>query len=79
LTRGYLPGILGTVKTTVDIPDGMLQELLRYTAASTKRDAILAAIGEFNERRRMAELTSLLGTFRDFMDRDDLDRARGDD
>lgn len=46
------------------------------TSASTKREAVLMAIVEYNQRRRMAELTSVLGTFADFMDRSELDAAR---
>jgi hypothetical protein len=66
------------VKTTVDIPDDMLKELLEHTRAGTKREAILAAVAEFNQRRRMAELAPLLGTFRSFMDGDELTRLRGE-
>lgn len=64
------------MKTTVDIPDEMLQELLAHTQSGTKREAILTAIGEYNQRRRMAKLTSLLGTFREFMDAAELERMR---
>lgn len=56
----------------------MLAELLDLTQADTKREAILAAIKEYTQRRRMARLVRLLGTFRDVMDRKELDRLRAE-
>jgi hypothetical protein len=50
------------MKTTVDIPDRELAELMRFTRANTKRDAIVTAIEDFNRRRRMAELVKHAGT-----------------
>ena len=44
------------MKTTVDIPDDELRDVMRYTHAATKREAIVTAIAEFNRRRRMATL-----------------------
>lgn len=64
------------MKTTIDIPEDLLKDLMYRTSASTKREAVLMAIVEYNQRRRMAELTSVLGTFADFMDRSELDAAR---
>jgi hypothetical protein len=45
------------MKTTVDIPEKALSELMEYTQANTKRAAIVQAVDDFNRRRRMAELT----------------------
>ena len=39
---------------------------------------MLTAISEYNRRKRMAQLTDMLGTFLDFMDRDELDKMRED-
>ena len=44
------------MKTTVDIPDDELREAMRHTRATTKREAIVTAIAQFNRRRRMAAL-----------------------
>ena len=38
--------------TTVDIPDGELEDAMRYSKARTKREAIVLAIAEVNQRRR---------------------------
>ncbi len=64
------------MKTTVDIPDGELEDAMRFTKARTKREAIVTAITEFNRRRRMAELTKRAGTCTDMMTADELRRAR---
>ena len=50
------------MKTTVDIPEGLLAEAMRYTRAKTKREAIVTAIEDFNRRKRMAELVKYSGT-----------------
>ena len=69
--------IIGIMKTTIDIPENMLQELMKYTEAGTKREAVIAAISEYNRRKSMAQLTDMLGTFVNFMDKDDLNKMRG--
>ncbi len=71
--------IIGIMKTTINIPDNMLQELMNNTEARTKREAVIAAISEYNRRKSMAQLTDMLGTFVNFMDKDDLDKMREND
>jgi hypothetical protein len=44
------------MKTTVDIPDTELGDLMRFTRAATEREAIVTAIADYNRRRRMAAL-----------------------
>jgi hypothetical protein len=64
------------MKTTVDIPDGELEDAMRFTRARTKREAIVTAITEFNRRRRMAELTKRAGTCPDLMTLEELQQMR---
>jgi len=64
------------MKTTVDIPDEELEDVMRFTRATTKREAIVTAIIEFNRRRRMAELVKLAGTCDELMTADEQQRAR---
>ena len=66
------------MKTTIDIPTKELQELLHHTNAKTKKQAILQAVTDYNRRRRMANLTRMLGTFSDFMTLEDLHEMRSD-
>ena len=52
----------GIMKTTIDIPDKELADAMRFTRAKTKREAVVAAITDFNQRKRMAELVKHAGT-----------------
>jgi hypothetical protein len=64
------------MKTTIDIPEKELKEAIIHTGAKTKRDAVVYALKDFNRRRRLAELSKILGTFKDFMTREDLRKMR---
>ena len=64
------------MKTTVDIPDGDLEDAMRFTQAKTKREAIVTAIQEFNRRKRMAELVKHAGTCKDLLSVDELTQQR---
>lgn len=60
------------MKTTVDIPDEALREAMRHAGAKTKREAVVIAIEEYNRRRRLSRLAGALGTFGDFLTREEL-------
>lgn len=64
------------MKTTIDIPEAELKEAIRHTGAKTKKDAVVLALKEFNRRRRLAKLTAMLGTFKDFMTQEELAAMR---
>lgn len=64
------------MKTTVDIPDDVLEEAMRFSKARTKRDAIVTAVEEFNARRRMAELVRHAGSCADLITPDALQVQR---
>lgn len=64
------------MKTTVDIPENDLADAMRFTRAKTKREAIVAAIQDFNRRRRMAELVKHAGTCEDMMTVEELQKQR---
>ncbi len=53
------------MKTTIDIPENELRDAMRFTQATTKREAVVKVLEEFNRRRRMAELVKYTGTFSD--------------
>ena len=40
------------MKTTIDIPEQILEESIKFTGAKTKRDAVIAAMESFNRRAR---------------------------
>jgi len=50
------------MKTSVDITEAELEDLMRFTGAATTREAIVMAIVEYNRRRRMAALVAHGGT-----------------
>jgi len=64
------------MKTTIDIPDAELHDLLANTKARTKREAVVTAIKDYNRHSRMRDLCSLLGTFEQFMTQDELQTMR---
>ncbi len=64
------------MKTTVDIPETELLDAMRFTRARTKREAIVTAIAEFNQRRRMAELSKLAGSCDRLVTADELHKLR---
>ncbi len=64
------------MKTTVDIPDELLDAVQSASKTRTKKEAITVALREYLRMRRSAELTELLGTFEEFMNRQELDAQR---
>jgi Arc/MetJ family transcription regulator len=64
------------VKTTVDIPDKVLEDAMRFTKASTKRECIVRALEELNRRERVGRLIEMLGKSDTFMTLDELIKVR---
>ena len=64
------------MKTTINIPDNMLQDAMRYSQAKTKREAVVTAVEYYNRRQRMAALTRHLGTCHQLMMPDELKALR---
>ena len=50
------------MKTTIDIPEKELRDAMRFTRATTKREAVVNALKDFNRRKRIAALTKHVGT-----------------
>ncbi|MCB1175065.1 MAG: type II toxin-antitoxin system VapB family antitoxin [Leptospiraceae bacterium] len=64
------------MKTSIDIPDEIMQEVQTYSQASTKREAVLVAMQEYVSRRKMAKLAASLGQFDGFISKKELDQLR---
>lgn len=64
------------MKTTIDIPKKDLDEAIRFTKASTKKDAVVTAIKEFNRRKRIERISARAGTFENFMTLEELMELR---
>ena len=50
------------MKITLEIPDQVLEDLMKFTRAETNREAVNLAIADFNRRMRMANLIRHAGT-----------------
>lgn len=67
------------MKTTIDIPEKELKEIIKNTGAKTKREAILTAVRKFNKRKRLEEVAERLhGSMPNFMTQADLKILRED-
>lgn len=71
--------ILEYMKTTIDLPDKELADIMRYSGAKTKKEAITLAVSEYNRRHRLAKLaSSIRGTFDTMIDQTELATLRED-
>ena len=70
---------IGSMKTTIDIPENVLKEAMEFTGATTKREAIVTAVRDYNSRRRMARLTRHLDSCTELMTLAELERLRATD
>ena len=41
------------MKTTIDIPEDLLKDVISYTGAKTKREAVVTALEQYNRRQRV--------------------------
>jgi Arc/MetJ family transcription regulator len=64
------------MKTTIDIPEKDLKDAIRFTGATTKREAVVTALRDFNRRKRIAALTKHFGASDTFMTHADLLKLR---
>jgi Arc/MetJ family transcription regulator len=64
------------MKTTIDIPEKDLKDAIRFTGATTKREAVVTALRDFNRRKRIAALTKHFGVSDTFMTHADLLKLR---
>jgi hypothetical protein len=64
------------MKTTLDIPEKELRDVVRFTKAKTKREAVVTAVAEYNHRHRMAALRKHAGASDTFMSPGELLKLR---
>jgi Arc/MetJ family transcription regulator len=64
------------MKTTIDIPEKELKDAMRFTGATTKREAVVTALRDFNRRRRLAALLKHFGVSQTFMTHAELTKLR---
>jgi hypothetical protein len=51
------------MKTTIDIPEDLLADAMRFTGAKTKREAVVQAIQAFNRQQLVKEVVASFGTW----------------
>ena len=68
--------IFGSMKTTIDIPEVILKDAMRFSGAATKREAVVTAMADYVQRRKMAALASHLGSCADLMTPAELEQLR---
>ncbi|MFM7375377.1 MAG: type II toxin-antitoxin system VapB family antitoxin [Chthoniobacterales bacterium] len=64
------------MKTTLDIPNDLLEEAMRISGAKTKRAVVLTALADLARRGRMRSLAGRLGDSPTFMTPAQLDSLR---
>jgi Bacterial antitoxin of type II TA system, VapB len=60
----------------VESPEKELKDAMRFTGATTKQEAVVTALRDFNRRRRMAALAKHFGTSGTFMTHAELMKLR---
>ena len=66
------------MKTTIDIPENLLEDALAFAGSRTKREVVVTALTEFNQRHRMARLVKAFGTCDRFMTAKELEHNRSE-
>ncbi len=64
------------MKTTVDIPEVLLKEVLSYSKQRSKKDAIITAMTEYIQKKKMEEFASRLGTLDHLITSTELQKLR---
>lgn len=54
------------MRTTIDINDDLLKEIMAKSGAKTKKSAVVIAIKDYLKSKRREELKSLVGNYDEF-------------
>ena len=66
------------MRTLIDIQDYLMNDLLKETAAKTKKEAVITAIETYLNLKRRERLASLVGNYDFGYTAQDLERMRAD-
>ena len=64
------------MKTTIDIPEKILSEVLLYSKMKSKKDAIITAMEEYVQKKKMEKFASKLGTLENLISSAELQKLR---
>lgn len=65
------------MKITIDIPKHILSEVLKYTERKTEEEAILTALADYLQRKRMADVSNMKGALKTVISLAELQELRG--
>jgi len=66
------------MRTLIDIPDDLLEDLLKESGTTVKKEAIILAIKTFLDVRRREKLAALIGNYDFGYSLKDLEKMRKD-
>jgi len=65
------------MRTTIDIDDDLISEVMKISGIKTKKKAVLVALKEYLRYKKIEELKSLIGNYDSFdLNLDDLKKMR---
>ncbi len=67
------------MKTTIDIDDKILEQVMKAANVKTKREAVEIALTEFIKKRKREDLIKSLGTFKIDLTQEELEQMRSGD
>lgn len=65
------------MKIAIDIPKHILSEVLKYTERKTEEEAILTALADYLQRKRMADVSNMKGALKTVISLAELQELRG--
>ena len=67
------------MRTTIDIENDLIHEVMKKAGAKTKKDAIVTALRDYLRYKKIEELKGLIGNYEDFdLTLDDLKKMRNE-
>jgi len=54
------------LRTTIDIDEDLISDVMKKAGVRTKKDAIVTALQDYLRHQKMAELKSLVGNYESF-------------
>lgn len=67
------------MRTTIDIENDLIDEVMKKAGVKTKKDAIVTALRDYLRYKKIEELKGLIGDYEDFdLSLDDLKKMRNE-
>ena len=67
------------MRTTIDIENDLIHEVMKKAGVKTKKDAVVTALRDYLRYKKIEELKGLIGNYEDFdLTLDDLKKMRNE-